>query len=254
MQTSQEKPVLRAVDGKILAYHGAAGNSPGIIFCGGFRSSMTANKALAVERYCHHHGISFLRFDYRGHGKSAGCFTDYHLGDWIDDAEQILTTLSNGPQILVGSSMGAWIAMQICLRQRSRICGLLTIGAAADFTEHLIYAKLSPEQKKRAKSTGWLKIPSSFEPGGYDLRFSFIREARQHLLLNRPIEIDIPVVLLHGDADADVPWQISAQCLQRLRSTRAELKLIAGGDHRLSEPPQLVQIIAALDALYKQCQ
>ncbi len=240
---------LTCADGATIAYRRRTGSGPGLLFLGGFRSDMTGTKASALDEKAARIGQAITRFDYRGHGASAGRFESLVLGDWIEDALTVLDRATTGPQILIGSSMGAWIAIRVALARRDRIAGLVTVAAAPDFTEDLIWARLDAAQRRRLVREGRLERPSRYasEPDVFTLRL--IEEARGHLILRRPIPLFCPARLLHGTADADVPWQCSLRLLEMLQTPDARLTLIKDGDHRLSEPAQIAAMLAAVAEL-----
>lgn len=235
--------------GATIAYRRRAGAGPGLLFLGGFRSAMTGTKARALDAEAARTGQAITRFDYRGHGASSGRFEDFVLGDWIEDALSVLDRVTQGPQILIGSSMGAWIALRVALTRPDRVAGLLAIAAAPDFTEDLIWARLDEVPRRKLREQGRLERPSAYasEPDVVTLRL--IEEARRHLILRGPIPLSCPVRLLHGTADAEVPWRCSLMLLERLQCKDARLTLIKDGDHRLCEPPQIEAMLAAVAEL-----
>src|SRR5262245_1890861 len=172
-------------DGVTIAYRHTPGDAPGVIFLGGFKSDMSGTKATALETHCRDMGRAFLRFDYRGHGESSGRFEDGTIGAWIGDALAVLDQVTDGPQILVGSSMGGWIALACALARPARVGGVIGIAAAPDFTEELMWARLSPEARQVLETTGVWREPSEYDPEGYPIALGLIEEARKHLLLTR---------------------------------------------------------------------
>ncbi len=225
-----------------IAYHKTEGKTPGIIFLGGFRSDMTGVKAMALEAFCKERSHAFVRFDYEGHGQSSRAFEDCTLGRWRDDALQVLTKLTEGPQILVGSSMGGWLALLLAIAKPRRVAGIVGIAAAPDFTETLLWEKLTPKQQKELQTKGKVMVPSDFgEP--YAITRQFIEEAREHLLLHQEIPVNCPVRLLHGMKDEDVPWEVSFSINEKLASQDVKTILVENGDHRLSEPADIEKIL-----------
>jgi pimeloyl-ACP methyl ester carboxylesterase len=231
-----------------IAYHRTPGKPPGITFLGGFMSDMTGVKATWLEGFARTRGRAFLRFDYTGHGASSGEFTDGTVGRWRDDALAALDRLTDGPQILVGSSMGGWIAALVTLARPQRIAGLVTIAAAPDFTEDLIAARLDADQRAALAGDGFFAAPSAYGPP-YRITRALLEDGRKHLLLRDAIAIEAPVRLLHGMADPDVPWQTSLRLAERLASRDVRLTLIKDGDHRLSREEDLALIGREVDAL-----
>ena len=246
--TSQPQK-LPLPDGGHLAYHRLEGAEPGLVFLGGFSSDMTGTKALFLEDYARRRKRAFLRFDYRGHGQSSGAFTDFTIGDWAADAEQALMKLTEGPQVLIGSSMGGWIMLLFALRQASRAAALVGIAAAPDFTEDLMWAKYPEEVRQTLLRDGVYREPSDYSEEPYSITLRLIEEGRSHLLLRQPIPIGCPVRLLHGTDDQDVPPDVGLNLLDRVESSDATLTLVKNGDHRLSEPADLARLAQTLDRL-----
>ena len=240
---------LARPDGSAIAYHRLKGTTPGIVFLGGFRSDMTGTKALFLEDYCRRRGCAYLRFDYFGHGASSGDFADGTIGRWREDAVAVIDSLTEGPQILVGSSMGGWIMLLAALARPQRAAALIGIAAAPDFTEELLWPRLTPEQRREIGETGRVVLPSGYDPAGYLYTRALIDDGREHLLLRAPIPLDVPVRLLHGLADASVPWQLSLRLAERLRSRDVVVTLIKDCDHRLSSEPDLARLAQILDTL-----
>jgi pimeloyl-ACP methyl ester carboxylesterase len=234
--------------GERLAYHYTPGHTPGVIFCGGFRSDMSGSKATTLESYCRGRGQAFLRFDYHAHGESPGDFLEGSIGRWTENALSLLDHVTQGPQVLVGSSMGGWIALNLALARRERVAGLIGIAAAPDFTERLIFASMTPAQQATLMQDGVLMVPSQYgDP--YPITRLLIEEARQHLLLDAPIPLICPVRLLQGMRDPDVPWSYAFDIAEALESTDVQTLLIKEGDHRLSGPEDLHVLTFTLEKL-----
>jgi pimeloyl-ACP methyl ester carboxylesterase len=219
------------------------------VFLPGFRSDMGGTKAAALAEHCRSRGHSFLRFDYFGHGASSGDFRAGSIGRWAEDALAVIDELTEGPQILVGSSMGGWIALLAALARPDRIRGLIGIASAPDFTEDLIWNRLSEEQGRRFRTSGELSAPSAYESELIPITYKLVEEGRRHLLLRRPITLSCPVRLLHGMQDPDVPYQTSLRLAQNLPGIEAVVELIEDGDHRLSRPQDLARLFAAVDGM-----
>jgi len=219
---------------------------PGIVFLGGFRSDMTGIKATYLGDVARERGQDYVRFDYRGHGAGAPDFARYVVGDWIRDAIDVLDRLTEGPQILVGSSMGGWIMQHVALARPDRVAGLVGIASASDFTLRLIWPKLPAPARAKLAADGFITVPSLYDPAGYVITAGLIEDGRHHLLLPGPIPIRCPVRLLHGLADPDVPWSLSVELAEALASADVAVTLIKDGDHRLSAPDQLARIAAAV--------
>jgi pimeloyl-ACP methyl ester carboxylesterase len=240
---------LVLADGTILAYHRSPGAVPGVVFLGGFTSDMTGIKATTLERWCRGRGQAFVRFDYSGHGASSGKFADGTIGRWAQEVLDVLDRLTEGPQILVGSSMGAWLMLLAALARPDRIVALLGLACAVDFTEHLLWERLDENLRERLRRERVISLPSSYgEP--YIIALNLIEEARQHRLLDRPeLPIHCPVRLIHGMNDADVPWRISVQLAERLTSSDVRLLLVKDGEHTLSREKDLLLLTRALGDL-----
>ncbi|MEM6902604.1 MAG: alpha/beta fold hydrolase [Pseudomonadota bacterium] len=227
-------------DGRKLAYHrhaSAVGDDrPWVVFLGGFRSDMTGTKAAFFEQESAALGVSFLRFDYTGHGQSSGDFAAGSIGDWTQDAIDAIDHLTEGKLILIGSSMGGWIMLNVALARLDRIAGLIGIAAAPDFTEDLMYASLTEAEKAALKRDGRIEQPNDYSDEPYLITQHLIEEGRQHLRLREPMPIDVPVRLVHGMRDTDVPWCLSAKIMEQVASDDVELLLVKSGDHRFSEP------------------
>lgn len=245
---------LDAGPGVSIAYHRLAGKSPGVMFCGGFMSDMTGAKALAVEALCRRRGQAFVRFDYQGHGGSSGTFEDGTIGVWANDALTVFSRLTEGPQVLVGSSMGGWIALLVALQRVERIAGLVGIAAAPDFTEDLIWATASPEKREALQRDGIVREPSAYSETPYGITMELIRDGRERLLLRGPIALSCPVRLLHGMLDPDVPWQRSLRLAERLTAPDVRVHLIKDGDHRLSRDADLALLARTVEELLDQAR
>jgi pimeloyl-ACP methyl ester carboxylesterase len=241
--------ILTRPDGATIAYHRSGGDPPGIVFLGGFRSDMTATKALFLEGYCRRSGRAYVRFDYFGHGASSGDFALGTIGRWRDDALAVIDSLTDGPQILVGSSMGGWIMLLAALARPERVAALVGIAGAPDFTEELLWPRMTPSQRAEMMERGSTILASDFDPAGYLYTRALIEDGKRHLLLCGPIALDVPVRLLHGLADASVPWRLSLRLAERLQSRDVAVTLVKDGDHRLSTPPDLARLAQTLDGL-----
>jgi pimeloyl-ACP methyl ester carboxylesterase len=247
--TILEPASLARPDGAAIAYHRIRDAAPGIVFLGGFRSDMTGTKALFLEDYCRQRGRAYVRFDYFGHGMSSGEFAAGTIGRWREDAIAVIDSLTEGPQIVVGSSMGGWIMLLAALARPERVAGLVGIAAAPDFTEELLPERLTPEQRRNLDEKGAVTLPSDYDPAGYLYTRALIEDGQRHLLLGAPIALDVPVRLLHGLADASVPWQLSLRLAERLQSRDVAVTLVKGGDHRLSSDADLSRLAQVLDGL-----
>jgi len=233
-------------EGRRIAYERKPGNGPGVVFLGGFRSDMTGTKAQALEAWAQAQGRAFLRFDYSGHGQSSGEFLDGAIGDWAADAMAAITALTEGPQVLVGSSMGGWISLLCCKALGARVAGLVTIAAAPDFTEDAMWAGFSPAQRVQLTRAGRVELPSDYSDGPYVITRRLIEEGRDRLVLRSPLQLPFPVRFLQGTADVDVPPATALRLLDHASGPDIRLTLVKGADHRFSTPDCLALIEAAV--------
>ena len=243
-----EPSFLHLATGEELAHHHIPGAGPGVVFCGGYTSDMTGTKALALARYCRRRGRAYTRFDYRGHGASAGRFADGTIGSWTGDALAVVDQVTTGPLIVVGSSMGGWIMLLVALARPARVQALVGVAAAPDFSEDLL-ARASAAERRQLEEQGYWLQPSAYGDAPYPVTRRLIEDARQHLLLGGTIPITCPVHLLHGQRDPDAPWQTALRLAECLESDDVTIELIKAGDHRLSREPDLARITAAIDRL-----
>lgn len=231
-----------------LAFRRQRGRGPGVVFLGGFHSDMTGSKAEYLAAWCAARGRAFLRFDYSGHGASGGRFEEGSIGQWAADAERVLLELTEGPQILVGSSMGGWISLLLARRHPERLAGLIGIAAAPDFTEDLMWAQFPPPVREAIERDGEWRRPSEYgEP--YPITRHLIEDGRRNLVLRAPLAISAPVRLLQGQADPDVPWQVALRLAEHITGDDVEVTLVKQGDHRLSKPAELALLGRTLGAL-----
>jgi len=250
MTPESPKPqFLDAEDGARLAYHYTPGASPGVMFLTGFKSDMEGGKALALEAHCKARGQSFMRFDYRGHGQSSHDFEEGTIGLWAKDAVAVLDAVTDGPQILVGSSMGGWIMLLAALARPHRIAGLVGIAAAPDFTEDLIWDAFTDEQRAAMDRDGFVSIPNCYDDEPYRIVRPLIEDGREHLLLRAPIDLDVPVRLIQGMLDEDVPWRTALAIQEKIVSQDVDVTLVKDGGHRLSEPQDLDRLGRIVDQL-----
>jgi pimeloyl-ACP methyl ester carboxylesterase len=231
------------------------GAAPGVFWLGGFKSDMQGTKAVALDAWAAQAGRACIRFDYSGHGESGGAFTDGTIGRWLEEPAAVFERFARGPQVLVGSSMGGWIALLLAreLRQRavagSKLAGMVLIAPAADFTEELMWKKFSPEVKRQIETTGAWQRPSEYSAEPYVITRGLIEDGRRHLLLGGLIETGCPVRILQGVQDPDVPWQHAMELSSRLARDDVVMTLVKDGDHRLSRPEDIERLIAAVQEL-----
>lgn len=232
---------LETGTGRTLAYHKTHGEGPGIVFLGGFMSDMNGTKAVYLEDWARRQGRAFLRFDYSGHGESSGSFEDGCIGDWAEDAYAAVTALTEGPQILVGSSMGGWIALLLARRIPDRICGLVGIAAAPDFTEDSMWPCLNDTQKHQISKDGQTLMPNPYD-APYTLTRRLFQDGRNHLVLRRPLALPFPVRLLQGTADEAVETSVPLRLIEHAECEDMRLTLVKDVDHRFSSPDCLTMI------------
>ena len=236
---------LETEAGRRIAYQRQEGRGPGVVFLGGFRSDMTGTKAQFLEDWARAEGRAFLRFDYSGHGQSSGAFEEGAIGDWAADAMAAVARLTAGPQILVGSSMGGWIALLLAREMPVHVAGLVTIAAAPDFTEDSMWQGFDADQRAVLEEVGHIALPSEYgEPLVITKRL--IADGRNHLVLRAPLDLPFPVRMLQGTADADVDQGVALRLLDHVTGPDIHLTLVKGADHRFSDPACLDLIAAAL--------
>jgi pimeloyl-ACP methyl ester carboxylesterase len=210
---------------------------------------MTGTKALFLDEYCRRNGRAFVRFDYFAHGQSSGDFADGTISRWRDDAVAVIDSLTEGPQILIGSSMGGWIMVLAALARPERVAALVGIAAAPDFTTDLLPHRLTDAQRRELYEAGQIVLPSDYDPAGYLYTRALVEDGDRNLVLRGPIALSCPTRLLHGMADEPVPWQQSLRLAERLSSSDVTLTLIKDGDHRLSRDEDLARLARVLDEL-----
>lgn len=232
-----------------LAYHKTRGTGPGVVFLGGFKSDMEGRKAIFLEDWAKNKGRTFLRFDYSGHGQSSGDFLDGCIGDWAEDAADVITQLAEGPQILVGSSMGGWIALLMAKRIPEKIAGIVGIAAAPDFTADSMWAEFSDQQKETLLSEGQIALESEYSNDPYIITKKLIENGRTQLVLRDTLNLPFPVRLLHGTSDSDVDMTVPLRILDHATGPDMRLTLVKGADHRFSEPENLTMIRRAIHSI-----
>jgi pimeloyl-ACP methyl ester carboxylesterase len=242
----QQKPdILRRAGRPALAYIADAGRGPTVVFFSGFMSDMGGKKVQDLAAFCQARGQAMLRFDYRAHGQSEGVFAETGLQDWLDDALDVIGT-TQGPLLLVGSSMGGWIMLLAALALRTRVVGIVGIAAAPDFTEDLVWSELSFADREKLMRDGMFAQPSAYSDQPYMISRKLIEDGRKLQLLGGPIAIDCPVHLLHGMRDGDVPYGLSLRIAEKLTTGDVTVTLIKDGDHRLSRPEDIERMLAAV--------
>jgi pimeloyl-ACP methyl ester carboxylesterase len=235
-----------------IAVRARAGRVPGVFWLGGFNSDMKGTKALALDAWAADHGRACVRFDYSGHGESGGRFADGTIGRWLEESVAVFERFCRGRQVVVGSSMGGWMALLLA-RELARssnakeapLAGLVLIAPAPDFTEELMWKAFPPAIREEIEQKGvWLRPSQYGEP--YPITRALIEEGRNHLLLGRAIEVGCPVHIFQGAQDPDVPWQHAFALAHRLPAEDVVLTMIQDGGHRLSRPQDIARILAAV--------
>ena len=236
-----------------IAIRQRPGRAPGLFWLGGFKSDMMGIKAQALDAWAQQHGRALTRFDYSGHGGSGGSFKEGTIGRWLEESLAVLDACCNGPQVVIGSSMGGWMAL-LMVRELARrappaavkIAALVLIAPAVDFTEALMWKRFSPEIQRQIEREGVWERPSAYGEEPHPITRGLIEEARHHLLLDGLIETGCPVRILQGVQDPDVPWQHAVELTARLGQDDVVLTLVKDGDHRLSRPEDVERMLAAV--------
>ena len=244
-------PIDSSLPDRMIAVRARDGKNPGLFWLGGFKSNMKGTKAEALDRWAEKEGRACLRFDYSGHGESGGIFTDGTIGRWLEESLAVYLRFAQGPQVLIGSSMGGWLALLLAraLSRRSDaapIAGMVLIAPAVDFTEELMWKQFPDSVKREFEQNGRWMRPSAYDEEPYPITRALIEDGRKHLLLGGLIETGCPVHILQGVEDPDVPWRHAVELVSRFSRDDVVLTLIKDGDHRLSRPEDIERLIAAI--------
>ena len=238
-----------------LADSPASADKPGLFWLSGFMSDMASTKATALAAFAAERGLGYTRFDYSGHGRSGGAFKDGTIGRWLEEAEEVFTHVTHGPQIIVGSSMGGHIAlllldklMRRSPREATRIQGLVLIAPAWDMTEELMWKKFPDEVRREIEVKGYYLRPSNYD-APYTITKALIDDGRAHLISSRPFDPGRRVIVLQGLLDKDVPVEHARKLVDLLPGGRFEVIEIADGEHRLSRPQDLEALYGAIQSL-----
>jgi pimeloyl-ACP methyl ester carboxylesterase len=237
--------------GRAIAVRMREGKSPGLFWLGGFKSDMKGTKAEALDQWAESQGRACVRFDYSGHGESGGAFTDGTIGRWLEECLAVYLRFAQGPQVVIGSSMGGWLALLLARALETRtnvapVAGMVLIAPAVDFTEELMWKQFSDATKSEiGKKGSWLR-PSAYGEEPYPITLGLIEDGRKHLLLGGLIETHCPVHILQGVQDPDVPWRHAVELVSRFSRDDVVLTLVKDGDHRLSRPEDIERLIAAV--------
>lgn len=238
--------------GTKLAYRRIKGQGPGLVWLGGFKSDMLGTKAEALSSWAEAQGRAFLRFDYSGHGESSGRFEDGTISQWAHEAQAAFEALTAGPQVLIGSSMGGWMALLLARAlkhagQSDRLKAMVLIAPAPDFTEKLMWPAFSEEIRQEIMDKGQWVRPSAYDPVGYPITRALIEDGRQNLLLDGVVETGCPVHILQGMQDPDVPWPHAMTLVERMARDDVSITLIKDGDHRLSRDEDIALLIETVE-------
>ncbi len=233
------------------------GDGPcGFFWLGGYMSDMAGSKASMLGELARLTNRSAVRFDYSGHGESGGDFTAGTIGKWLGEAEAMFRQVARGPRILIGSSMGGWLAMLLArrllrqdAREAARIRGMILLAPAADMTEDLMWAQFPDEAREKIRQEGVLHVPSGYGDVPYPITLDLIEEGRSHLILEEGLDAPFPVRILQGEEDRDVPWEHGLKTYRAISGDDVTFTLIKGADHRLSAPGELQLLQEVLLAL-----
>jgi pimeloyl-ACP methyl ester carboxylesterase len=236
---------------RTIAVRAREGKSPGLFWLGGFKSDMKGTKAEALDQWAAGEGRASLRFDYSGHGESGGAFTDGTISRWLEESVAVYRRFAKGPQVVIGSSMGGWLALLLArrladLKGTAPIAGMVLIAPAVDFTEALMWQQFSDAIKREIAEKGFWLRPSEYGEAPYPITRGLIDDGRKHLLLGGLIETGCPVHILQGVKDPDVPWRHAVELVSRFARDDVVLTLVKDGDHRLSRPEDIHRLIAAV--------
>jgi pimeloyl-ACP methyl ester carboxylesterase len=231
-----------------------AGKAPGLFWLGGYRSDMLGAKAEALDTWAAKSRRAATRFDYSGHGQSGGRFEDGTITRWLEEAEAVFDAFAEGPHVLVGSSMGGWIALLLAKRlnargEAERLAGMVLLAPAVDMTKDLMWDEMSPAEKRRIRRNGFIAQPSAYSDEPDILTLALIEDGKRHLFGEQPIETGCPVHVIQGMQDPDVPWSHAAKLMEHIAFDDAVLTLVRDGDHRLSRPEDIERLIRAVEGL-----
>ena len=244
-------------DGARIAVRRRPGKSPGIVWLGGYRSDMLGTKAEMLDGWARESGHAYLRHDYSGHGESGGRFEDGTISRWLEQSLAVLRTFSEGPQILVGSSMGAWITLRMAQELRKageseRLGALVLLAPAPDFTRELVEPKLSDAQRRDLAEKGYFEEPSDYSQQPYMYTRALIEDGARNLVMGSPIDTHCPVQIIQGIADPDVPYTHALKLASLMPSDDVTLSLVPDGDHRLSRPQDLEMLVTAVESMIER--
>ncbi len=256
MPMPDKQPEFLDVAGTAIALRRQRGAAPGVVWLGGYKSDMLGTKAETLAAWAGRQGRAFLRHDYSGHGESGGAFADGTISTWLAQSLAVFRRFSEGRQVLVGSSMGAWIALRMAQELRKagedRLAGLVLLAPAPDFTAELVEPQLTDRQKKALAENGYFEEPSEYSDQPYIYTRALIEDGRKNLVMTGPIDTHCPVNILQGLADPDVPPAHALKLASLLPADDVTLSLIPQGDHRLSRPQDLEMLLGAVEAMVER--
>lgn len=254
METKPPLLTIQNNQGIKLAYRlrGGRKDAPTLVFLCGYRSDMSGSKAEFLDVWAAENGLSYLRLDYSGHGESGGEFKDGTIGQWCADALTVIDNATEGPLIVVGSSMGGWIGLLVSIKRAERVKAFLGIAAAPDFTKWVWDHELTPEQRERCKRDGFISEPSPYSDKPDIMTMGLFEDGAKHLVLDKPIPFDGPVTLLHGKADTEVPYQLATQIAAKLKEGQTKIITIEDGEHRLSRDFDLEILKHEVEDIYSK--
>jgi pimeloyl-ACP methyl ester carboxylesterase len=237
-----------------IAVLARSGKAPGVFWLGGFRSDMAGTKAEALDLWAAEEGRAAIRFDYSGHGTSEGRFEDGTISRWLEESEAVFDAFTTEPQVLVGSSMGGWLALLLAKRlaernDSDRLHGMVLLAPAVDMTKNLMWDIFRPAARKKLKKDGFIETPSAYSPEPDIITRGLIEDGENHLFGEQPIETGCPVHVIQGMQDEDVPWAHATKLMERFAFDDAVLTLVRDGDHRLSRPEDIDRLIGAVSAM-----
>jgi pimeloyl-ACP methyl ester carboxylesterase len=252
--STPEEPQFLDVEGRAIAFRRRAGSEPGLVWLGGYRSDMKGTKAAALDAWCAENGRAFLRHDYSGHGESGGQFEDGTISRWLAESLAVFGAASTGRQILVGSSMGGWIALRMVQELQKageghRVAGLLLIAPAPDFTSELVWPKLTDAQRREVEETGRYAKPSQYSGDPYVYTRALFEDGARNRVLDGIIDTHCPVTILQGMQDPDVPYAHALRLMEHLPADDVTISLVRDGDHRLSRPQDIATLLRAAEGL-----
>lgn len=245
------------VEGTKIAVRARKGRNPGLVWLGGYRSDMVGTKAETIDEWAAAEGLACTRHDYSGHGESGGNYVEGSISRWLGESLAVFRQITQGPQILIGSSMGGWVALRMVQElnaagERDRVAGLILLAPAPDFTMELMEPELSDNQRRDLQEKGYFEEPSEYSDEPNIFTRMLFEDGLKNRVLSGMIDTHCPVHILQGQADPDVPYQLALKLMEHLPADDAALTLIADGDHRLSRPQDLELLVKTVRNMVEQ--